>query len=497
MSPQIYEQLELFPDYLGSHIALTLSALAVGILVSVPLALIATRVKKLEWPVLAVAGILQTIPSLALLALMVPLLGQIGFVPAFLALILYSMLPILRNTVTGINEVDPALIEAARAIGMTDRQMLFRVQLPLAAPVIIAGVRISTVWVVGIATLSTPVGAASLGNYIFSGLQTQNYAAVMVGVVGAALLALFLDGMIRLLEIAVARRRWVYGLTAAAGLALLIAAPAISELQTNSSDRPVITLGSKTFTEQYILMSLFEDRLQEAGFAVQDIRSLGSTVIFDALRNNRIDCYVDYSGTIWANHMQREDNPGREAVLEEMTRWLKSEHGIDCLGSLGFENAYVLAMPEARSSRLGIRTLTDLAGYAPSMSIGGDYEFFSRPEWEAVRSAYDLNFQESRSFDSSLMYSAVQQNHVDVIAAFSTDGRILAYQLQTLEDTREALPPYDAVILLSPEASGNAALVNALTPLLDSISNEEMRNANKLVDLDGSTIQEAALTLAE
>lgn len=497
MSPQIYEQLELFPDYLGSHITLTLSALAVGILISIPLALIATRVKRLEWPVLAVAGILQTIPSLALLALMVPLLGQIGFLPAFLALILYSMLPILRNTVTGINEVDPALVEAARAIGMTDRQMLFRVQLPLAAPVIIAGVRISTVWVVGIATLSTPVGAPSLGNYIFSGLQTQNYTAVLVGVVGAALLALFLDGMIRLLEIAVSRRKWVYGLVAGIGLTLLLAAPTISELQTGSTDRPTVILGSKTFTEQYILMSLFDNTLRQAGFYVRDVRSLGSTVIFDALRNNRIDCYVDYSGTIWTNHMEREDNPGRQEVLEEMTRWLDSEHGIRCLGSLGFENAYVLAMPESRADELEISSIEDLTEHATRMSIGGDYEFFSRPEWEAVRTAYNLSFQEERSFDSSLMYSAVQQGHVDVIAAFSTDGRILAYQLQTLDDPLEALPPYDAVILLSPEASQNEKLISALSPLLGSISNETMRNANKLVDLDGSTIQGASLTLTE
>src|SRR5690606_33662688 len=263
----------------------------------------------------------------------------------------------LRNTVTGINEVDDALIEAARAIGMTDRQMLFRVQLPLAAPVIMAGIRISTVWVVGIATLSTPVGAPSLGNYIFSCLQTQNYAAVMVGVLGAALLALFLDGMIRLLEIAVVRRKWLYAIAASTGLLFLISSPAIPQLGANLGYRPVVTLGSKTFTEQYILMSLFENRLRETGFAVQDVRSLGSTVIFDALRNDRIDCYVDYSGTIWANHMRREDNPGRERVLQEMTRWLEAEHGIRCLGSLGFENAYVLAMPETHAAQLDIHSI--------------------------------------------------------------------------------------------------------------------------------------------
>src|SRR5690606_1425181 len=201
------------------------------------------------------------------------------------------------------------------------------------------------------------------------------------------------------------------------------------------------------------------------------------------------------SGTIWANHMRREDNPGRERVLQEMTRWLEAEHGIRCLGSLGFENAYVLAMPETHAAQMDIHSIEDLSKYAPSMSIGGDYEFFSRPEWRAVRSAYHLDFQQQRSFDSSLMYSAVHQGDVDVISAFSTDGRILAYQLRILDDPLEALPPYDAVILLSPEASQNNQLVQALTPLLGSISNEEMRTANKLVDLDGSTIQKAALSL--
>ena len=161
---------------------MTLFALAIGIAISIPVALLATRVKWLEWPVLAFAGVMQTVPALALLALMVPLLGRIGFAPALAGLVLYSMFPVLRNTVTGVEGVDPAYIEAARAIGMTDAQLLLRVQLPLAAPVIIAGIRISAVWVVGVATLSTPVGFPSLGNYIFSGLQTQNFVAVLVGV---------------------------------------------------------------------------------------------------------------------------------------------------------------------------------------------------------------------------------------------------------------------------------------------------------------------------
>ena len=200
------DQLRLLPEYLGHHLTLTLVALSSGIALCLPLAILVTRVKSLQWPVLTVASVAQTIPGLALLALMVPLLGQIGFLPAFIALLLYSMLPILRNTVTGILGVAPDVLEAAEGLGMTSGQRLFRVELPLAAPVIIAGIRTATVWVVGSATLSTPVGATSLGNYIFSGLQTQNSAAVLVGCAAAAALAMVLDQLIRLGELAVAGR---------------------------------------------------------------------------------------------------------------------------------------------------------------------------------------------------------------------------------------------------------------------------------------------------
>src|SRR5262249_28006988 len=161
------------PAYLGGHMLLSMAALAVGLGVSLPLGIAASRRTKLAEFTLGVAGIIQTVPSLALLALMVPLLGgMIGFVPAFIALTLYSVLPALRHTIAGVGGVDPLLVEAARGLGMSDRQALFRVQLPLALPVIIAGIRTAAVLVVGTATLVTPVGGKSLGNYIFEGLNT-------------------------------------------------------------------------------------------------------------------------------------------------------------------------------------------------------------------------------------------------------------------------------------------------------------------------------------
>ncbi|MBW2667908.1 MAG: ABC transporter permease/substrate-binding protein [Deltaproteobacteria bacterium] len=450
-------QLAHLPDYLSAHLLLTIGALAAGVAISLPLAVLVLRVRPLAAPVLATAGVIQTIPGLALLALMVPLLGRIGVVPALLALTLYSVLPVLRNTVTGALEVDRNVLEAARGIGMTATQTLFRVQLPLALPTIVAGLRTAAVWTVGTATLSTPVGATSLGNYIFSGLQTQNMAAVLVGCAAAAALAISLDGLIRL------------------GLGSW---PRIQPLL-HPDSRPRVIVGAKTFTEQYILARLISDRLEARGFAVELRDGLGSTVVFDALVAGEIDLYVDYTGTLWANHMGRGDSESAAAVLDEAERWLDAEHGALLLGPLGFENAYALAMRREQARELGVETLEEVAALSPGLAIGGDYEFFARPEWEALRESYGFDFARQRSFDASLMYGAVADGHVDLISAFSSDGRIAAFDLVVLEDPLQALPP-----------------LAALRPLIDAIDDADMRMANKLVDVDHRSIQEAADYLA-
>lgn len=500
MSDLLLQQLELLPDYLSRHLLLTVTALGIGIGISLPLAIVVTRLRALRGPVLMVASAIQTIPSLALLALMVPLLREIGFLPAAIALILYSMLPVIRNTVTGIQEVDANLIEAGRGLGMSNSQLLLSVQLPLAMPVIVAGIRTATVWVVGIATLSTPVGATSLGNYIFSGLQTQNYTAVLVGCVAAASLALILDGLIRMMEIAASRRsRALLGVASVALMVVLAVglSPLLLSATTNAT-RPAVIVGAKTFTEQYILSRLIADRLKAAGLRVQTIESLGSTVAFDALAAGRIDCYVDYTGTIWTNYMKRADNPGKQLVYEGVTTWLSEEHDITDTVRLGFENAYALAMKRERANELGIRTIDGLFEHAPQLTLGGDYEFFGRPEWSELASAYGLEFRELVTMDSTLMYSAVATNDVDVITAFSTDGRISAFDLILLEDTRNAFPPYDAIVLIGSRATPRLPEIRrALEPLQDAIDVEAMRSANKHVDVDGGSVEEAAELLQQ
>jgi osmoprotectant transport system permease protein len=502
----VSEQLSLLPGYLTSHLQLSLAALILGVAFSVPMGVWISRNPRFESPVLGFASVLQTVPSLALLALMVPVLAglaalvsglgielrSIGFLPAVVALTLYSVLPILRNTVTGIAGVDPALVEAARGVGMTDRQRLLRVELPLALPVIVAGIRTATVWVVGTATLATPVGATSLGNYIFSGLQTRNFTAVLVGSVAAAGLAISLDGLVRLLESGlVGRSRAAVGL-AVTGLTLLClyAGGAFVVSATAGwagASRPV-TIGAKTFTEQYILSELLALQIAaETGLESRVVQSLGSTVAFDALRSSEIDVYVDYSGTIWATIMKRDDLPeDRARVLTGVEAFLAQEHGIVLVGSLGFQNTYALAMRGADASARKIETISQLAGQAPELEIGGDYEFFARAEWRALETTYGLRFREQRSMDSALMYQAVAAGEVDVISAYSTDGRIAALGLSLVADDRGVIPPYDAIVLASPGlARERPEVVAALRGLIGRIDESRMQAMNYAVDEEG------------
>ena len=218
-------------------------------------------------------------------------------------------------------------------------------------------------------------------------------------------------------------------------------------------------------------------------------------MIFNALSSGEIDAYVDYSGTIWANEMHRSDVKPRAEVLAEVSRWLKTTHGIRMLGSLGFENAYALAMPRARAEKLGIRSIADLAAHAPQLSIAGDYEFFERPEWKAIRAAYGLNFAQQRTMQPDFMYQAAASGDVDVVSAYTSDGRIAQYDLTVLDDPKHAIPPYDAILLLSPKRANDEALVAALKPLIDAIPVELMREAN-LRASSGTSAGDAARQMA-
>ncbi len=513
MTEQVRAAFALLPGYLAGHVALSAAALLLGLVVGLPLALASARLPAVRLPALGFASLVQTIPSLALLALFYPLLlalsaaarmlsghgfAALGFLPSLLALSLYALLPILRNGVAGLTGLDPAVIEAARAVGMTPRQRLFQVEAPLAAPVIMAGVRTAAVWVIGAATLSTAVGWTSLGDYIFSGLQTENWVLVLFGCAASAALALMADGLLALVETGLARRSRLRLVLGAAGLlagTLLALAPLAADA---GGPRPYV-IGAKNFAEQYILADLMADRLEATGARVVQRSDLGSVIAFRALAANDLDAYVDYSGTLWTNVLGHTDTPPRAVLLRHLAGELKARYGVTLLGPLGFENAYVLAMKQDRARALHVASLQDLAPRAPGLKLGSDLEFLSRPEWRALAGAYGLSFEAQTRYQPTFMYRALEGGEADVISAFSSDGRIAADRLVALSDPKGAAPSYDAVILLSPRSGADARLRGALQPLVGAVSVQAMRAANLTVDrnADKRTPEQAAKALAK
>lgn len=473
---------------------LSFAALGLGLLIALPLAVVAARNRTVAQITLGFASLVQTIPALALLALFFPLLlalsaifgdaiSPLGFLPSLLALALYALLPILRNAVTGLQSVDPAMVEAADGVGMTGLQKLWLVEAPLASPTIMAGIRTAAVWTIGAATLSTTVGQPSLGDLIFAGLQTQNWSLVLAGCLVSAGLALSVDLLLGLIESGIRWRRhgriWAAGVLLALGLGLTLwPAP--------HSDRPLVTIGAKRFSEQYVLARVIGARLEAAGYRVRYREGLGSGVVYRALASDEVQVYVDYAGTLWTNEMQRQDREPRASMLAEIGRWTQATDGVRLIGPLGFENTYAFAVRPDDASRLKLKSLDDVVRVAPDFVLGTDVEFLERPEWQMVQKAYPLRFRARRAFEPTFMYRALSLGEADIISAFSSDGRIAANGFVILDDPKGAVPSYDAILLASRSAARDERLIAALKPLVGAIPVEKMREANYRVDRDSN-----------
>jgi osmoprotectant transport system permease protein len=480
-------------DKLAAHVLLSTSALALGLFLALPLSVWSSRSPRVAAVSLGLASLIQTIPGLALLALFYPILVSLGaltglaipalgFVPALLALTLYALLPILRNAVTARQRMDHEVLEAADALGMTSWQKLRLVEIPLALPYIVAGIRTAVVWTVGAATLATMVGQPSLGDPIFAGLQIQNWSLVLAGCSLAAALALAVDTLIGQIETGlITRQKWRM-LLAGGAITLGIFASILAVYIPGQGDRPRVVIGAKNFSEQFILARLIGHRLEDQGYRVEYRDGLGSSVAYKALAAGQIDAYVEYSGTLWAGEMGRSDILPRTQTLPLIADWAGRHGGVSLLGPLGFENAYAFAMRDDRARQLGITSLEDLAAQSTNLTLGADLEFLSRPEWYKVYRAYGIEFAGTRRFAPSLMYNALVSGDADVISAFSSDGRIAADRLVVLTDPRGALPGYDALLLVSRRAVEDVKLVAALRPLLGRVGVEQMRVANYSVD---------------
>jgi osmoprotectant transport system permease protein len=486
------------------HVVLVAVSTLAAIIVGVPGGVLAARRPRIGRTVLIVAGAAQTVPSLALLGFLLPIpfVGGIGPRAALVALFVYALLPILRTTVNGIRNVDPDVIEAGIAMGMTRRQLLWLVEFPLALPSIITGVRVATVIGVGTATIAAAIGAGGLGEYIFRGLAMVDTTTILAGAVPAAMLALLADGLLAWLEHRIrAGRAGAAGVAQAATAAALLALITITGYATTGKD--VVVVGSKNFTEQVILGELVAQAIElEGDVQVTRKLNLGGTFVCDrAIRAGDLDTYVEYTGTaVTAVFHERVPNDSRLAF--DRARELYAHAGVTALDPLGFNNTFAILVRSADAQALGLRTIEDLRkvdGWTP----GFGYEFLQREDgYPGLLRAYGLRFKsQPRAMDLALIYRALSNGQVDVIAGDATSALITPLRLTALEDNRRYFPPYDAVPLVRTAALLRyPAVGRALARLAGRVSDRDMRAMNAAVDIDRrdvrTVVQEFLASLA-
>jgi osmoprotectant transport system permease protein len=479
------ELFHLFQQHLGLVFASTSLAVALGL----PGGILAARRPSIGRPILFFANVAQTIPSLALFGFLLPLpfIGGVGPRTALVALSLYAVLPIIRTTVAGLKSLDRTVIEAGVAMGMTARQLLLMVELPLALPSIVAGVRVAMVIGVGTATIAAAIGAGGLGEYIFRGLSMVDTTTILAGAVPAAALALVADALLswleRRLQAGRVSLRWAAAL-AVAGLALVAIAAWPASL---GGARREVTVGSKNFTEQVILGELVAQALEAEGVTVVRKLNLGGTFICDrALRSGDIDVYVEYTGTA-VTAVFHEEVPHDPRVALERARSSYAPAGITVLDAFGFNNTFAILVRGRDARALGLRSIDDLRNVAARWTPGFGYEFLQRADgYPGLMAAYGLRFGgPPKAMDVSLIYKAVADGQIDVTAGDATSAQINALDLFALEDSRRYFPPYDAVPLVRTAALlEHPEIGRALGRLAGRVSAPLMRRMNSDVDVD-------------
>lgn len=483
------------------HLILVLISTFIAVLIGIPTGILLTRKQALRNPVLGVANVMQTIPSLALFGFLIPLpfIGGIGARTAIVALVLYALLPIIRNTVTGILGVDPNVREAAVAMGMTDRQILLQVELPLAMSVILTGVRVAMVICVGVATIASAVGAGGLGVYIFRGLRdVGNTNLLLAGALPAALMALAADFSLGLLEQRFSveakterKRASILNKVVLALIALVVVVGAYgswraarSRTQSLSGDTRLV-VGSKDFTESVLLAEIVAQMLEARGVTVQRQFELGGNLPHDALVAGRIDLYPEYTGTAYTAILHHPPITDPRAVYEQVRREYAEKFNVEVSQPLGFENTFAILVRGADARRLKLKTISDAVPHARQWRAGFGQDFMSRADgYPGFSKTYRLRFAEQpREMDLSLTYIALASNKVDLIAGNSTEGRIAALDLVQLEDDRRYFPPYEAVYLVRNDSLARVLpLGEVLNRLANAITTDEMRQLNYEVD---------------
>lgn len=464
------------------HMQLSLTALLLASLLALILAVVLRPFNKLSEFVLQLTGILQTIPSLAILGLLIPFLG-IGFGPALVALVLYGLFPILQDTLVGLRSIDPTLEEAALALGLTNWQKFKKVDFPLALPMILSGVRTSGIMIIGTATLAALIGAGGLGTYILLGIDRQDNKLILIGAILSAGLAIGFSLVINLLK----KLKLKQISLIVTILVILTAGSFLPQIKNKSFNQPLIIAG-KLGTEPNILIQMYKLLIEnQTDIKVELKENLGKTAfLYQALKSGAIDLYPEFTGTITKTLLKNPPKSSNNArlVYEQAKLGIKREDDLVYLRPMAYQNTYALAVKQDFATKYHLQTISDLQKVSSFAIAGFTLEFSQRTDGnKGLQSKYQLNLK-VKTMEPALRYKALERGDIQIIDVYSTDSEIRRYHLKVLQDNRQLFPPYQGAPLMRAETLKKyPALKPVLNQLAGKITTKQMQELNYQVDV--------------
>lgn len=468
-----------------------------AILVSVPVGIWVARNKKIRGPVLAAVNILQTIPSLAVLAFLIPFVG-IGAKPAIITLTIYALLPIVRNTASGILTISPVLIEAADSLGLTKYQKLTRVELPLAFPSIMVGIRTATTLCVGTATLAAFVGGGGLGDFIYQGLSLNNNRLIMLGAIPAALLVLVLDFLLAHIENILNRKkrrepkkRNVFKTAAVASVVVLFMIKPVSFLWATCNHN-VIRIGARSDPEQMIMGEIIAQSLEKNTNlkVVRKFNFVSPSMAQSAVEHQQMDVFPEYTGTAYVATLHGDFLHRPKDFSGYVRNAYQKKYQLTWLPEFGFNNSNAVLLPKKVATSKQIKTISDLRRYATKFNIGVPSDFFLRDDgYKGLHDVYHLNFKDIKLMQINLLISAIHNHFIQLAMGASTDGRIESENLVVLEDDKHIFPEYKAApVIRNDVLARHPEIKTALAPVLGRLTDEKMRELNYQVEVEKRSV---------
>ncbi|MGH4140364.1 glycine betaine ABC transporter substrate-binding protein [Clostridium sp.] len=484
---------------LVQHIQLTVFSILLAIIIAIPLTILIVRYRKLAAPVIGFTNIVQSMPSLALLGFLIPVVG-IGSKPAIIMVVMYSLLPIVKSTYTGLTNISPALIEASDGMGLTQTQVLLKVRFPLAMPIIMSGVRVSSVTAVGLMTIAAFIGAGGLGYLVFSGVSTVNNNMILAGAIPACLLAIVLDFILGKVENIVIpegirtsnnKPSKIHELfknkkVRIGSLVLVLILIVGSVASSLNKGKNTIVVGSKNYNEQIILGNMVASLIEhKTKYKVERKFNLGGTaVIFNAMKSKNLDCYVEYTGTGLITILKKPSMSDPAKVYDTVKADFAKNYGIELMKPIGFNNAYIVAMNKDLAAKNNIKTISDLKKISSTLNAGFTMEFTNRSDgYPGLNKLYNLNFKSVKGIDGGLRYTALDNNETQVLDANSTDGLLQKFDLALLKDDKNFFPPYNPVPVVRTDSLKKFPKLRGVLELLEGqVNDEEMQKLNLKAD---------------